>query len=132
MNFDNQKLILMIENVEKKIRQIRDIKGISQEYIANKLNLSIRAYSKIENGDTQLTLNRLNEISNALEVSPEDMLGFDVKKIFNNTNQQGGNATITLINQYSEKEREQYEKRILHLESEILFLRTQLEIINNK
>lgn len=53
-------------------------------------------------------------------------MGFDEKFIFKNCE-----TALGGINQnyyaFSEKEREQYEKRIAHLESEIVFLRSQLE-----
>ena len=73
----------MIQQAETKIKQIRELKNFTQEYIAQQLNLSTRAYSKIETGETQLTINRLNEISAILEVQPMEVLGFDDKKIFN-------------------------------------------------
>ncbi len=98
----------MIHNPELKIRQIRELKNITQEFIAQELDLSTRAYSKIENGETQLTINRLNEISTILGVDPIEILGFDEKQIFNqcNDNQYIGinhiNMPEKLIRQYEE------------------------------
>ncbi len=120
----------MISNIEKKIRQIRELKGISQEFVATELNLSTRAYSKIESGETQLTINRLNDISEILEVSPQEILGFDEKFIFQNCQTAFGNNKNYYA--FSEQERAQYESRVLHLEGEILFLRNQLETILKK
>ncbi len=74
---------MMIQQPEVKIKQIRELKNITQEYLANELQISTRAYSKIENGETQLTINRLNEISTVLGVDPIEILGFDEKNIFN-------------------------------------------------
>ena len=65
----------MIDHPELKIKQIREQKNVTQEYIATQLGLSIRAYSKIETGETQLTINRLNEISKALGVDAIEILG---------------------------------------------------------
>lgn len=48
----------MIQQAETKIKQIRELKNFTQEYVAQKLGLSTRAYSKIESGETQLTINR--------------------------------------------------------------------------
>ena len=59
----------MILQPEQKLKQIRELKNLSQEYIANQLGLSVRAYSKIETGETQLTINRLNEISRIMGTS---------------------------------------------------------------
>lgn len=49
-----------------KIRQLRELKGYSQEAVANDLGITPRAYSKLERGDTQLTVTRLFEISKIL------------------------------------------------------------------
>ena len=70
----------MILQPEQKLKQIRELKNLSQEYIANQLGLSVRAYSKIETGETQLTINRLNEISRIMGVDPIEVLGFDEKQ----------------------------------------------------
>ena len=114
----------MILQPEIKIKQIRELKNVSQEFVANKLGLSIRAYSKIETGETQLTINRLNEISEALGVDPIEVLGFDERQVFNNCKQEGNYNTIgtTHLN-YPEKLMQQYEKTIAVLEDEIKLLK---------
>lgn len=89
------------------------------------MNLSIRAYSKIETGETQLTINRLNEISDILEVDPIELLGFDHQQVFNNCKQEG-NIGINYI-QMSDKLIEQYEKRIQTLESQITLLQSLIK-----
>lgn len=114
----------MIKNPHIKIKQIRELKNYTQEYIADRLDLSIRAYSKIESGETQLTINRLNEISGILEVDPIELLGFDHQQVFNNC-QQEGNIGINYI-QMSDKLIEQYEKTIKSLENHIQLLNSLL------
>jgi transcriptional regulator with XRE-family HTH domain len=111
----------MIEQPEIKIKQLRELKNYTQEYMAQQLGLSTRAYSKIETGETQLTINRLNEISSILGIDPIEALGFDHQNVFNNCTQEG-NIGINHIN-IPDKLIEQYEKRIEQLESEVLFLR---------
>ena len=112
----------MIQQAEVKLKQLRELKNLTQEHIATQLGLSTRAYSKIESGETQLTISRLNEISKILEIDPMEVLGFDHQQIFNNCSQEG-NIGINHIN-IPEKLIEQYEKRIQQLESEVVFLRT--------
>ncbi len=112
----------MIEQAEMKIKQIRELKNITQEHIANELGLSTRAYSKIETGETQLTINRLNEISRILGVDPIEVLGFDDRQVFNNCKQEG-NIGINHIN-LPEKLIQQYEKTIQVLEDEVKLLKT--------
>ena len=113
---------MMIQQAELKLKQLRELKNLTQEHIATQLGLSTRAYSKIESGETQLTISRLNEISKILEIDPMEVLGFDHQQIFNNCSQEG-NIGINHIN-IPEKLIEQYEKRIQQLESEVVFLRT--------
>ena len=111
----------MIQQPEIKLKQLRELNNYTQEYMAQQLGLSTRAYSKIETGETQLTINRLNEISSILGIDPIEGLGFDHQNVFNNCTQEG-NIGINHIN-IPDKLIEQYEKRIEQLESEVLFLR---------
>ncbi|WP_299821009.1 helix-turn-helix transcriptional regulator [uncultured Pontibacter sp.] len=60
--------------VIKKIRNIRQQKGYSQEYMAHRLNISQNAYSKIERGFTDVTVKRIYEIAEILEISVFELL----------------------------------------------------------
>jgi transcriptional regulator with XRE-family HTH domain len=111
----------MIEQPEIKIKQIRELKNFTQEYVAQKLGLSTRAYSKIETGETQLTINRLNEISKVLEMEPMHLLGFDDKKIFNINNSTGNNGYNNIF--FPEKLVQQYEETIQSLNEQIQLLK---------
>lgn len=50
------------------IRKIRSERNYTQDYLAAKLGISQNAYSKIELGYSSITLNRLMEIADILEV----------------------------------------------------------------
>ena len=118
----------MIEHPEIKLKQLRELKNFTQEHVAQQLGLTTRAYSKIESGETQLTINRLNEISKILDVDPIEAMGFDHKNVFNNCKQEGNYNTIgSSTYQMPDKLLEQYESRIRHLEDEILFLRAMVK-----
>lgn len=110
----------MIKQPELKIKQIRELKNITQEFIAKELEISTRAYSKIENGETQLTINRLNEISAVLQVDPIEVLGFDDKQIFSYCKQDG----YIGINHISMPDKliKQYEETIEALKGQIALL----------
>jgi transcriptional regulator with XRE-family HTH domain len=116
----------MITNPETKIKQIRELKNLTQDYVASQLQLTTRAYSKIESGETQLTINRLNEISSILGIEPIEVLGFDDKQVFNNYGKQEGNIGINHIN-IPEKLIQQYEKTIQVLEDEVMLLKSLLK-----
>jgi transcriptional regulator with XRE-family HTH domain len=123
-----------MNKVHEKIKQIRELKNYSREYLANSLGISARAYGKIESGETQLTINRLVEIAKILGVTPEEILGFDASIIFNNgTNQQGGEANNTIYNQTEIKHvQELYEKLLHEKDLRIKSLEEQNALLINK
>ncbi|WP_297513822.1 helix-turn-helix domain-containing protein [Flavobacterium sp.] len=115
----------MIQQPETKIKQIRELKNFTQEYMAQQLGLSTRAYSKIESGETQLTINRLNEISAILQVQPMEVLGFDDKKVFNFYNSSDINNVKNM--NVPEKLIQQYEETIQALKEQIAVMKLLME-----
>ncbi|GAB3991460.1 hypothetical protein GCM10028807_21540 [Spirosoma daeguense] len=67
-------LLDMKASIAEKIRLQRLQRGLSQENMADLLNLSTTAYGDIERGKTDLTLSRLTQIAQALDVSPLTLL----------------------------------------------------------
>jgi transcriptional regulator with XRE-family HTH domain len=56
------------------IRKIREFRNYTQEYLAVKLHISQNAYSKIELGYSSITLTRLIQIAEILEVDLADLI----------------------------------------------------------
>ena len=104
-----------------KIRQIRELKGFTQDYLAAQLGISQRAYSKLECDEIKLDWDRITAISKIFEMEPTDLVSFDDNLVFHNCTQSG--KFNQFINQIPEKLIEQYEARIKALEEEVLFLR---------
>ena len=50
-----------------RLRKIRISQDFSQEYMALKLGMAISSYSKLEQGKTELTVNRLVQLSEILQ-----------------------------------------------------------------
>lgn len=78
---NNQLLLIMTESLNAQIRAIainirnkREYRNYTQEYLAAKLNISQNAYSKIELGYTKITLERLFQIADILEFSVAELL----------------------------------------------------------
>ena len=117
--------------IGENIRKIRELKGYSQEYVANALEISQRTYSRIEANEVELGLYKLTKISQLLEVTPQQIMGFDEKIIFNNKGAAYG-ATHQTNYTFSDEERKQYLSQISHLKEEVLFLRTQLKELLSK
>jgi len=71
-----QSLENKIRMVAINIRRIRESKDYTQDYLAVKLNISQNAYSKIELGYTKITVERLFQIAQILEVDPVALINF--------------------------------------------------------
>lgn len=63
-----------VNEIVTNIRIARERRNYTQDYLAMRMNVSQNAYSKIELGRSKLTLARLMEICNILEVSVGDMI----------------------------------------------------------
>lgn len=86
-------------SVGKKIKQLRELRNFTQAYMAEKLNLSLGGYGKIERDETDITLNRLNRIAEILETDIMTVMGFDPKQVFHQYNNKIANASGTVQNQ---------------------------------
>ena len=113
--------------IGEKIRKIRELKGLKQSNLAEKLGLTMNGYGKIERGETTLTLERLEQISEALGMKVLDLMHFDEKVVFN-IQRMDNSAPNGIVNNYpvSEPERELYQQQILALKE---IIATQKELI---
>ncbi|WP_343748191.1 helix-turn-helix transcriptional regulator [Fluviicola sp.] len=107
----------MIIDAPNKLRNLRIIHNKTPKEMGDMLNISDRAYCKLESGETDLTVKRINEISKIFGVQAMDWLGTDHKQVFNNCYQKG-NIGINYV-QMSDKLVEQYEEHILSLKEQI-------------
>ncbi|MGN7456105.1 helix-turn-helix domain-containing protein [Paenibacillus pasadenensis] len=60
--------------IGKRIRRAREEKGLTQEALAEQLDVSNAYISKIERGRTPINLDRLSELCVVLEETPEYLL----------------------------------------------------------
>lgn len=68
------------KSVGKNIRALRHQHGWSQEDVANRLGISIPAFSKIETGVTDINLSRLEQIANIFDVNVVNILALDAEE----------------------------------------------------
>jgi transcriptional regulator with XRE-family HTH domain len=87
-----------------KIRKIRELKNLKQEYIAKELGISQQQYSEIERNNVDIKESRLKEIAKILDVLPEDILAFDDKITFNIYENKNPTVNGTLIHNGIDKE----------------------------
>ena len=60
--------------IGERLKKARLSKKLTQENLAESLNISIAYLSRIETGTTKINLKRLNEICNILEISESSIL----------------------------------------------------------
>ena len=66
-----------------KIQKYRIAQGLTQENLAERVDLSVSYISEIENGKKRPSLKTLEKIAAALDVSLVSLMGEDSKKGFN-------------------------------------------------
>jgi transcriptional regulator with XRE-family HTH domain len=114
----------MIETLKKKtntfvgknIRTIRHQRGWSQEDVANRLGISIPAFSKIETGVTDINLSRLEQIADIFQVNVVNLLALE----FENTEPQASNLSI------AQKKITDREAEIANLQRKVILLYEEL------
>ena len=68
-------------SVNEKIRKVRESKAWSQEQMAEKLNMSLNGYAKIERGETKLYLDKLEQIAQVFDIDVVELMQSDGKNI---------------------------------------------------
>lgn len=115
-----------IKIISANIKRYRELKGLTREVVAGELEMSVSGYSKIERGEIDLTITKLQRISDILGVSASDILNFDVTNVFNISNNQQvqglgskeSNITNNLnkVDDYTQKYIKMLEEKIQSLE----------------
>ncbi|ULJ70244.1 helix-turn-helix domain-containing protein [Wielerella bovis] len=61
----------------EKIRTMRELNQLTQEEMAEKLNITAGGYAKIERGESAINLNRLQQIAQILNINVSELLKND-------------------------------------------------------
>ncbi|MBW6484311.1 MAG: helix-turn-helix domain-containing protein [Vicingaceae bacterium] len=112
----------MNKKIHIKIKELRKINGFSQAFIADKLGVSQKAYSKIERGDTQLNLEKIKKIALILDLTAWDLIDETKEAQDINLNGEFNDKTIPLLKQLIENQ----DNKINKLQEEIIFLKERL------
>ena len=127
--------------IGSKLKRLREMKNLKQEDIAKKLNISKQAYSKIERDETKLDIQRIMDLSDIFEVTPEELIKGDSCNINLNqpkecNNQQFSGNLSTINNHYYygneltpllQKTIDSLQEIIKRQEAEITYLRRLVE-----
>lgn len=117
--------------IGEKIRKVRDLKGISQQALAESIEISQKQFSRIETNQVSPTFELTEKICQILDVSLKSLLQFNEDLIFKNINkkQQGGefvaynNTDIRQIETLYKQLLDEKEKVISLLEEELRHLK---------
>ncbi|WP_395654394.1 helix-turn-helix domain-containing protein [Flavobacterium sp.] len=107
--------------IGENIKKFRELKNLTREQMASELGLSLSGYSKIERDEVDLTISRVQQIAEVLQVELSQILNFDATQIFNISNNQmvQGFGTKVENHNHSDDYREKYIK-LLEIENESL------------
>jgi transcriptional regulator with XRE-family HTH domain len=121
-----------VSDFGKKLKVMRELHQFTQEQLADKLNIEQKTYSNLENGKTQLTLERANQIAEIYDMSLIDFLGFNekliIKQIINNEIISSSPVTINK-NHVSFEEYQALKEKVNNLE---IKLDTLLSVFRSK
>lgn len=68
------------ENLGQKIKNLRKVAGMSQETLAEKLNIATNTLSNIERGNAFMTSSTLEKISNIFQIEYSELFDFGTEK----------------------------------------------------
>lgn len=86
-----------MKNISEKIKNLRELRNFTQDYMAQQLDMTQAGYSKIEGGVTDISFSKMEEIASVLGVTIEDLIAFDSQKYFNSFNNVKGNNNGSVI-----------------------------------
>ena len=112
--------------IGNKIKKVRELRNFTQEYVAQELGITQESYSRIESNKASLTIQRLDKISDILQVNVFDLLSFDEKYVFQESFQNQQHSSNYFGSKEAKKD-DLYERIIEQQKTEIDFLRKLLE-----
>jgi transcriptional regulator with XRE-family HTH domain len=111
--------ILEFETISDRLKKIRVEKNVSQDFLAKKIGITQKAYSKIENNETKLNVEVLQKISEILDVPVETFFKDQKSPVLNDFSNRSGGDNVIYKNNSTEKIEELYNK-ILKVKDEVL------------
>ena len=114
-------------NVYDNIKRFRELKNISRQQMADDLDLSLSGYAKLERGEIDITISRVNQIASLLGVDVSQLFNCDASQIFNLNNNQLVQGVGTKANTVHYHTDEYLVKYVKVLEQEV----ERLKSLNN-
>lgn len=118
--------------IGNKIRKIRELKNITPKDMADRLDMSLSGYQKIEREDVAVNVERLLEIAEVFGMKPEDVLTFDEKYVLNSYGEKSTNQVGEIHNNYPEKLEHLHEERARLLEDKLKLQEEKNQLLLDK
>lgn len=126
--------------IQEIIRQLREKNDWSQEDMAERVGLSKNGYAKIERGETNLNLERLEQIANLFDLSVIDLIEMSDKSVVcmitdsinNSNNHYNGSETMAFENEKLKLIISHKDEIIHQKEREITALNKLIDTLNNQ
>ena len=94
-------------SVNEKIRLVREAKGLTQEQVAEQLQMSKNGYGDLERGDSDIKLSKLQQLADIFEMDLPELVDLGDKGTLNiNFTKQGKNYNVYLGSSTSELEKQ--------------------------
>lgn len=127
MNTTNQRL-----KIGDKIRKLRAEKGYSQEYFAERLNLSQKTISNMENDKSTISVETLKKISEELGIDILELLSDGKVIVQYNTSHDTSTFNGVVNNSISEELVEQLKERIEDLKNQLVLKDELISVLKSK
>ena len=124
----------IMDTARLNIKKHREIKGLRQQDVADKLCMSLRSYQSLESGETKLDLERLELLAKTFETTIEELLKSDSMMVHQEIKDGGtgcGFSTMGNVYNYS-AEKEIIDKLIAAKDEEIQFLKEENKYLKEK
>ncbi|MBF0752307.1 MULTISPECIES: helix-turn-helix transcriptional regulator [unclassified Pasteurella] len=118
-------------DLKEKIRTMREIRKWSQEEMAEKMNMSLNGYARIERGETKLSLEKLEQIANIFNMDALEFMQTANKGVYFMLNDSADNNNVTYYGS-SELNYIELEKLKLTIQNKDDLILFKDEIIKNK
>lgn len=82
-------------NLQEKIKTLREINQLTQEDMAEKMNMSLNGYARIERGETKLSLEKLEQIANIFNMDALEFMQTANKGVYFLLNDSVDNNNVT-------------------------------------
>lgn len=122
--------------IGNKIHKIRELKNITPKEMADRLDMSLSGYQRIERDEVSINMERLLELAGIFEMKPEDLLTFDEKLVFNNHGEMKDNSVLGIFsgtqNNFPAEMKQLYEDKIKLQADMIALLQEKIKGLEGK